>query len=376
VKRFLSLAAIAVCVALGTGRVSVSAQNQAARRVDYQRDVQPILQQNCSGCHGAKQQIAGFRADRRSSVFAARRVVPGGLENSLLFHRLIGDVAYGPQMPPTGAIPQAQIDTIKTWIQEGAEWPDLLANEADLPPTDPKAIAVVEALRAGDRGPLMTADAALLNGRGPEGSSPFMYAVLYTDASTIEALLSRGGNAKAHNDANATPLMWAASDLAKTRALVEHGADVNVLSDDARTALMIAATTQGQAPTVKFLLDHGANPNPTPAPGGMSSPLILAATAADPELLRLLVAAGANVKASATQGISMSIATRCKACLDIFMANDIDPKALTDSLLETAYLIDTPTAKLLLDRGADVNGKGSVRQDATHVRGCLRPVAA
>lgn len=354
-KRAVSLAIVAVC--LGVWATHSSAQNAASPKIDYQRDVQPILRQNCAGCHGPSQQVAGFRADRRSSAFAARRIVPGGVENSLLYHRLIGDGMYGNQMPPTGRISQAQIDTIKTWIQEGAVWPDALANEADLPPLDPKAIAVVEALRAGDRGPLMSADAALLNARGPEGSSPFMYAVLYADAPTLEALIAKGANPKAHNDANATALIWAATDLAKTRVLLDHGADVNVMSDDARTALMIAATTEGHAPIVKLLLDHGANPNPTPAPGGMSSPLIQAATVGDAASMQMLIAAGADVKASATQAVSMAITTRCKACLDMLLAKDIDKNALTGSLLEVSALIDAPTAKLLLDRGADVNAK-------------------
>ena len=356
-KRFQSLAALAVCL-LSCGAVRFSAQDAALPRVDYQREVQPIFQQNCVGCHGPKQQIAGFRADRRSSAFAARRIVPSGLENSLLYHRVIGDGLYGQQMPPTGQLSPAQIQTIKTWIEQGAEWPDSLANEGDLPPLDPKAVALVEALRAGDRAPLMAADAALLNARGPEGSSPFMYAVLYTDAPTIDALIAKGGNPKAHNDANATALIWAASDLAKTRVLLDHGADVNAMSDDARTALMIAATTQGHAPIVRLLLDRGANPNPTPQPASMSSPLIQAATAADPEMMRMLVSSGASIKASAATALSMSITTRCQACADIVLAsNDIGTEGLTTVLFETAPMLDAAMAKTLLDRGADVNAR-------------------
>ena len=354
-KRAVSLAIVAICLAAGA--THFSAQNATPPKVDYQRDVQPIFQQNCAGCHGPKQQIAGFRSDRRSSAFAARRIVPGGLENSMLYHRVIGDGLYGQQMPPTGQLSAAQIQTLKTWIEQGADWPDAVANEADFAPLDPKAVAIVEALRAGDRAPLMAADAALLNARGPEGSSPFMYAVLYTDAPTIEALIAKGGNAGARNDANATALMWAASDLAKTRVLLVHGADVNAMSDDARTALMIAATTQGHATILRLLLDHDANVNPTPQPAGMSSPLIQAATAADPEMMRMLVAAGAKVDPSAAQALSMSITTRCKACADIVLAHDISKEALTTALFETAPMIDAATAKTLLDRGADVNAK-------------------
>src|SRR3954453_22486246 len=78
---------------------------QAPAKMDFARDVQPVLQQNCVGCHGPSQQMGSLHLDRRSSVFkaGARRVVPGGLENSLVYHRLIGN-GFGRQMPPTGAL--------------------------------------------------------------------------------------------------------------------------------------------------------------------------------------------------------------------------------------------------------------------------------
>src|SRR5207245_7209354 len=110
------------------------------------------------------------------------------------------------------------------------------------------------------------ADPSLLNARGPEGSTPFMYAVLYSNAATLAKLLTLGADPNKHNDANATALMWAARDFEKTRLLVENGADVNAKSDDLRTPLMIASRRVGAASIVKFLLDHKANPNPNDSP--------------------------------------------------------------------------------------------------------------
>ena len=45
---------------------------------------------------------------------------------------------------PTGPLRPEDISLIRRWIEEGAEWPDALANEADVPPPDPRAIALVE----------------------------------------------------------------------------------------------------------------------------------------------------------------------------------------------------------------------------------------
>jgi hypothetical protein len=78
---------------------------QGPAKVDFTRDVQPIFRQNCLGCHGPTKQNNGLRLDRRSSVMkpGARRVMPGSLENSFLYHRLIGN-DFGLQMPPTGPL--------------------------------------------------------------------------------------------------------------------------------------------------------------------------------------------------------------------------------------------------------------------------------
>ena len=67
--------------------------------------------------------------------FGLRRVVPGSSENSFLYHRLIG-TEYGMQMPPPARSAPEQIQIIKMWIDQGADWPDSLANEVDLPPVE------------------------------------------------------------------------------------------------------------------------------------------------------------------------------------------------------------------------------------------------
>jgi mono/diheme cytochrome c family protein len=124
---------------------------QTTAHVDFARDVAPVLRQNCVSCHGPAQQINGLRLDRKSSAMKSgiRRIVPGSSANSLLYHRLIGS-EYGMQMPPTGPLRPEQIAIVKAWIDQGAEWPDSLANEVDFPPINPKAVAMVESLRTGD----------------------------------------------------------------------------------------------------------------------------------------------------------------------------------------------------------------------------------
>jgi ankyrin repeat protein len=334
---------------------TLSAQTPA--KVEFSRDVLPILRQNCVGCHGPSQQISGLRLDRRSSVFGRRGVVPGSSDNSFLFHRISGN-AYGIQMPPTGPLRAEQIKVIKTWIDQGAEWPDSLANEVELPPSNPKAVSMVEALRTADMAAFnksVAEDAKLLNARGPEGSTPFMYAVLYAGAPVLEKLLKQGADPNLHNDANVTALMWAATDLEKTKVLLAHGADVNARSSDMRTPLMIAARRPGNIATVKLLLDRGAKVNPNLHPAAESSPLIEAATVPDAAVMELLLAHGADAKAAAQQALTMAVSQGCAKCLSLLVAKELPKEAYSLALPDISFVGDAAAVRVMLDHGADVN---------------------
>jgi ankyrin repeat protein len=336
------------------------AYSQTPAKMDFARDVQPIFRQNCVGCHGPAKQNNGLRLDRRSSVLklGARRVVPGSLENSLLYRRLLGPSDFGIQMPPTGPLRAEQIRTIKVWVEQGAEWPDSLANEIELPPLNPKAVAMVEALRMADRQAfqkIVAEDPKLLNARGPEGSTPFMYAVLYTDAATLERLIKQGADPNKRNDAGATALIWAAVDLEKTRVLLAHGAEVNAKSDDARTPLMIASGRPGAAPIVKLLLAHGAKVNPTSNPGAESSPLLEASLAGDAETMKVLLDRGADLTDIAGVAIINAVGADCMKCVDLLIARKLDAKEYTVALVNVAVMDNPDLIRRMLDHGADVN---------------------
>jgi ankyrin repeat protein len=326
-------------------------------KVDFGRDVLPVIRQNCMTCHGPNVQMNNFRLDRRSTAMRGGTrsvIVPGSSASSRLYLRLIGK-EFGNQMPPTGALKPDQVAVIKAWIDQGAEWPDALANDVDLPPADAKALRMITALRTGDRAAFhkfVAEDAKSLNLRGPNGSTPFMFAVMYSDAANVRELLEKGADPNQRNDANATPLMWAVDNLEKTRVLVTHGAEVNARSNDGRTPLTIAASRAGASPIVKFLLEHGANLNPASPTDTMA--IRQAAAAGDAEMMQLLIDHGANPQTAGEEALVGSVETDCKKCIQL-VEKSLEAKDYNTALVDLSIHSENfETIKLAIEHGADV----------------------
>lgn len=282
--------------------------------VDYARDIQPLFQAHCYECHGPKKQKNGFRLDRRSRAFSGmvrHNIIPGSSASSRVYRRVI-DGQSGLQMPPEDALSKEQIETIRQWIDEGAQWPDELANEVDAPPPDLAALSLIGQLRGlragGDRRAVlaaMTREPRVLNARGTDGATPLMFVALYGDEDLLRTALAAGGNPNATSDAGGTALMWAVDDAAKVRVLLEAGANPNAESVFGRTPLWIAAAALNEA-SVEALLSHGATPSPQ---------ALTAAAFGSEAILRRLIAAGAKDK-----GESAGLALRmgCLSCIEAY----------------------------------------------------------
>ena len=238
---------------------------QTLARIDFARDVQPILRQQCVGCHGPSQQMNGLRLDRRRDAMrggSASGVVirPGNGAISPLYLKIAG-TAFGTQMPPTGAMKPEQIAIIKQWIDEGADWPDALAG--DVPPVPPDAGAnAADRRRIREPQPRRVHSRAdgrtrpSINKRGDGGTTPLMWAALERDAATVRRCSTRGADPNVRNDAGATALMWAIPDLADRVAPARTRRRApNVKTLDGRTPLMRAAGIHGTSALVRRLLD-------------------------------------------------------------------------------------------------------------------------
>ncbi len=100
----------------------------AAAAFDFQKDIQPLLENACVRCHGAEKQKGGFRIDTRAGLMKGgedgKAIVEGQSAASPLIHyiaRLVEDL----EMPPKkeDALKPEQIGVLRAWIDDGAKWP-------------------------------------------------------------------------------------------------------------------------------------------------------------------------------------------------------------------------------------------------------------
>lgn len=253
----------------------------------------------------------------RGSTFGTV-IGPGNTEASRLLLRVSG-VTAGPQMPPTGALPPAEIDTLKRWIEEGAVWPDAASGDAPEVPPDPGAARLMAALRTGDEAAFkrsLAESPSSATRAGGDGVTPLMYASLYGRASSVRSLLDAGADPNARNDAGATALMWAVDDEAKTALLLSRGADANARSLDGRTPLMIAASRARSSAILTLLLDKGADPN---TEFEDITALGESAFAADVEAMQLLMRRGADPRRGLIAPIINASEGDCAVCLELLV---------------------------------------------------------
>ena len=125
---------------------ALSLTTVSAQQVDFDRDIRPILSNNCFACHGPDENTreAELRLDDKDSVFADRDaplIQPGKAASSELFRR-ISSTDENEMMPPANfrkKLTSQQIELIKKWIDQGAEWKQHWAWTAPNRPQVPKA---------------------------------------------------------------------------------------------------------------------------------------------------------------------------------------------------------------------------------------------
>ena len=126
--------------------LSVTLPGPAA--VDFNRDVRPLLADNCYACHGPDERArkAGLRLDRSTGAFGKGKsgklaIVPKDVRRSEVMRRLTADDP-DEKMPPAKSnrrVTPAQVELVRRWIDEGAPWGRHWAYEPPVRPSVPAA---------------------------------------------------------------------------------------------------------------------------------------------------------------------------------------------------------------------------------------------
>jgi hypothetical protein len=153
---------------LGLLVISPAAPARAGGEIEFNRDIRPILSENCYFCHGPdkRQRKSGLRLDERQAALDMEAIVPGKPDDSELVVRIFSDDP-DEVMPPAKSpkkLTDAQKDLLRRWIEQGAEYQP---HWAYVPPTRPEVPEV--AARDRVRNPI---DAFILKALEAKGLRP------------------------------------------------------------------------------------------------------------------------------------------------------------------------------------------------------------
>nr|TFG54749.1 MAG: ankyrin repeat domain-containing protein [Hyphomicrobiales bacterium] len=231
---------------------------------------------------------------------------------------------------------------------------------------------------------VLIAAGADIHARSTGGFSPLLFAVRSGGLESTEILLDAGADIEEAGPRGMTPLVLASVSGHEALGvfLLDKGANPDAQDDDGATALHYSALSGITAMNgvryanyvdhifrpslielVKSLLAHGADPNirliNTPSLGGDqepagdgATPFVLAAATPDPEMMRLLVEAGADPLLATTANL-----TPLMAAAGVGRGQDYTEKELERALL---------AVRLEVEWGADVNAANDDGLTAMH----------
>lgn len=132
--RFLFLATILV-VSTSFAVAADKLPPPADRKIDFAKDVRPLLEKHCWGCHGAKKQESGLRLDSRDALLRGgdigQVIAAGDSERSRLIV-LVSGTDSQTVMPPDGPqLKPHEVGILRAWVDQGCVWPADESPKAD-----------------------------------------------------------------------------------------------------------------------------------------------------------------------------------------------------------------------------------------------------
>jgi ankyrin repeat protein len=183
---------------------------------------------------------------------------------------------------------------------------------------------------------------------------PVMLATLFGDAAKVGELLKGGADPNQADSAGATALMWAVSDIEKTRNLLERGANINARSTNlGRTPFLIAAGYPGSVDVLTLLLERGADLRAKDTAG--FSALASAMVSGDLDAVRFLVARGLDPNDVPVAAVRAAFARARPGMIEFLMSHGL--KVPPDILIGAANWQSPELIARWITTGGDVNAQ-------------------
>jgi cytochrome c553 len=119
---------VVAAIGMAPARARGPAAAPAGTRVDFVRDVQPILAASCVRCHDAATADGDLRLETRQGLLTGGAtgpaVVPGDGKGSRLYQRLVLNDPRKRMPRKEDPLTPVQIETVRVWIDQGAHWPE------------------------------------------------------------------------------------------------------------------------------------------------------------------------------------------------------------------------------------------------------------
>src|SRR6267142_880266 len=176
-----------------------------------------------------------------------------------------------------------------------------------------------------------------------DGTTALMHSVIESDVKMMKLLIDKGAHVNMKNALDSTALVYATTNLAKTRVLLDAGAEVKVKGKRGATPMSVAVTTFGSTPVLKLLVNKGAELE--------NRLMTLAAGTGDLEAIQYLLSIG--VPAGDRTGAALESTDRERFTLLMQAVLSMEPRR--DQMVEW-----------LLSKGADPNAKND-RGDTAYV---------
>ena len=148
---------------VGSGLVlALSAPGFAEEKVDFAKQIRPIFAETCYKCHAGSKHKGDLKLDSVEAIKKGGKeakdkvLIPGNAEKSDLYRRVILPKDDDDVMPPDGKgdhLTKPQIELLKAWITQGADFGSWKEDKAPAASADDKTPGAGKTADSGDEGP-------------------------------------------------------------------------------------------------------------------------------------------------------------------------------------------------------------------------------